>query len=251
MPECRGEAVDLVVIGAGAAGCVVAARLAAAATRSVLLLEAGPDRRGELPAEFRNGWDFPREFEWGYASEPDTRGGVENVRRTKLLGGTSWLTRFAVRGSPADYDGWRVRGNPGWSFDDVLPFFTRLESDAEFGDRPWHGNQGPMPSTRYPDRDLADVTAAALEALPSLGIPLIEDHNQPGAVGAGRMPMSSRDGARVTTADAYLATESSPPGLTIRADAEVSDIMFDGSRARGVRLVDGSCGEAPKRNPFN
>jgi choline dehydrogenase len=232
--------VDVVVIGAGAAGCVVAARLAASNTRSVLLLEAGPDRRDDLPVAFRNAWDFPREFDWGYASEPDARGEVAGVRRTKLLGGSSWLTRFALRGSPADYDGWATRGNPGWSFDEVLPFFTRLESDAEFGDRPWHGDHGPLPVTRYPDLGLTDVTAAGLEALPSVGIPLIEDHNQPGAVGAGRMPMSSRDGARVTTADAYLAAGTHLPGLTIRAGAEVSEMVFDGSRACGVRLVDGS-----------
>jgi choline dehydrogenase-like flavoprotein len=240
-----GTAFDLVVIGGGAAGCVVAARTAAGANRSVLLLEAGPDRRGALPAEFRDGWALPqRQLDWGYASEPDARGEVESVRRMKLLGGTSWLTRFAVRGSPADYDGWAADGNPGWSFDDVLPYFTRLEADAEFSDRPWHGNHGPMPCARYPDLDLADVTGAALEALPSVGIPHVEDHNQPGAVGAGRMPMSSRDGVRVTTADAYLTADSSPAGLTIRAGAEVSDILFDGSRASGIRLVDGTVIEA-------
>jgi choline dehydrogenase-like flavoprotein len=219
--------------------------MAAGGTRSVLLLEAGPDQRRDLPAELREGWGLPpRQLDWGYASEPDTRGEVETVRRMKLLGGTSWLTRFAVRGSPADYDAWAARGNPGWSFDDVLPLFTRLETDTEFGDRPWHGNQGPIPCTRYPDLDLADVTAACLEALPSLGIPLIDDHNQPGAVGAGRMPMSSRDGVRVTTADAYLTDSSRLAALTIQAGAEVSDIVFDGSRARGVRLVDGSVFEA-------
>ena len=71
----------MVVIGAGAAGCVVAARLAASDTRAVLLLEAGPDRREDLPVEFRNAWDFPRQFDWGYSSEPDARGEVVGVRR--------------------------------------------------------------------------------------------------------------------------------------------------------------------------
>ena len=216
----------------------------AAGTRSVLLLEAGPDCRSDLPDELREGWGLlQRQLDWGYASEPDARGEVDPVRRMKLLGGTSWLTRFAVRGSPADYDGWAAHGNPGWSFAEVLPWFVRLETDADFGDRPWHGNQGPIPCTRYPDLDLADVTAACLEALPSLGIPLIEDHNEPGAVGAGRMPMSSSDGVRVTTADAYL-TDNSNQALTIRTGAEVADILFDGSRACGVRLVDGTVFEA-------
>ena len=101
-----------------------------------------------------------------------------------------------------------------------------------------------MPCTRYPGFEFADVTAAGLEALPSLGIPLIEDQNQPGAVGGGRMPMSSRGGVRVTTADAYLAAGASLAGLTIQAGAEVSDIVFDGPRACGVRLVDGTVIEA-------
>lgn len=140
-------AFDVVVVGGGAAGCVLAARLVESGSRLVLLLEAGPDRRADLPNEIRNGWQITRRFDWGYTSEPDARGAGENVRRNKLLGGTSWVTRFTPRGSPADYDGWAARGNAGWGFDDVLPYFVRLETDAEFGDRPWHGDCGPMPST--------------------------------------------------------------------------------------------------------
>jgi len=98
---------DVVVVGGGAAGCVVAARLAESSSRSVLLLEAGPDRRADLPSELRNGWTIEREpFDWGYVSEP-LAGRPRPVRRKKLLGGTSWLTRFTPRGSPADYDGWK------------------------------------------------------------------------------------------------------------------------------------------------
>ena len=125
---------DVVVVGGGAAGCVVAARLAESASRSVLLLEAGPDLRAGLPGEFRDGWRLPQGFDWGYASEPDTRGIAENLRRGKLVGGTSWVTRFALRGSPADYDEWAGLGNAGWGFTDVLPYFTRLEADADYPD---------------------------------------------------------------------------------------------------------------------
>jgi choline dehydrogenase len=81
---------------------VVAARLSEDSSRSVLLLEAGPDLRADVPAEFRNGWTLTRDFDQGLMSEPDERGVVESLRRGKLLGGTSWVTRFAVRGSPAD-----------------------------------------------------------------------------------------------------------------------------------------------------
>ena len=231
--------VDVVVVGGGAAGCVVAARVASS-SRSVLLLEAGPDLRTKVPEPMRDGWTITREFDWGYRSEPGTNGEPENLRRGRLLGGTSWVTRFTPRGSPADYDDWAARGNPGWGFDEVLPYFRRLETDQEFGDRPWHGSDGPMPSTRYPGADLAAATTAALEAMETAGLGMVDDHNEPGAVGAGRMPMSSRAGVRVTTADAYLPPGGTPAGLTIRGEAEVATVLFDGTRARGVRLTDGT-----------
>jgi choline dehydrogenase len=223
---------DVLVVGGGAAGCVVAARCAERGA-STLLLEAGPDLRPDIPATRRDGWRLDREYDWGYKSEPNPRGNTQNVWRTKLLGGTSWLTRFAPRGAPADYDAWP----DGWHWDDVLPYFTRLEADVEFGAEPWHGDSGPMPVTRYPELDYTEAGQAALDALLASGFPLVEDHNRPGAVGAGRMPMSTAAGRRVTTADAYLETPAA--GLEIRAGAEVAEIVFAGERARGVRLVDG------------
>src|SRR6187431_2809280 len=109
------EACDVVVVGGGAAGCVLAARLAERNSRSVLLLEAGPDRRADLPRQLRDGWTIEREsFDWGFESEPHAGGEARPVRRKRLLGGTSWLTRFTPRGSPADYDGWAGLGLAGW-----------------------------------------------------------------------------------------------------------------------------------------
>jgi choline dehydrogenase len=218
--------------------------MAASATRSVLLLEAGPDLRANPPDDLRDGWHLTRDHDWGFSSEPDERGEVEPLRRGKLVGGTSALTRFAVRGSPADYDEWAALGNAGWSFEDVLPYFTRLEHDADFGDRPWHGDRGPIPVDRYRDLRPTEIGAAALEAMREVGFPTVEDHNRPGSVGAGRMPMSSRDGVRVTTADAYLPFDGTPPNLTIRPDTLVAEVVFDGTRARGVGLVDGTIIEA-------
>jgi choline dehydrogenase-like flavoprotein len=236
--------VDVVVVGGGAAGCVVAARLAESGTRSVTLLEAGPDLRADVPAQIRDGWQITRDFDWGYTSEPDGRGEVENLWRNKLVGGTSWVTRFAPRGSPADYDDWAARGNPGWGFEDVLPYFRRLEADADFGDQSFHGAGGPIPVRRYLDQEPSEVLNAALRALVVAGFPVVEDHNRPGAVGAGRMPMTSTDGARITTADAYLPAAGTPPNLTIRPGALVAEVAFDGHRATGVRLVDGELVEA-------
>lgn len=232
------EAFDFVVVGAGAAGCVVAARLAASGSASVLLVEAGPDRRLSLPPELRDGWTIdPEQFDWGLKSEPDDRHDARPVRRKKLLGGTSWLTRFSPRGAPGDYDEWVALGNAGWGWADVLPYFTRLENDADFGDEPWHGDSGPMPSTRYLNLDYTDIAAATIGAAEACGLPRVADHNRPGAIGTGRMPMSTRDGLRVTTADAYLA--DIPASLTIQTDALVDRILFDRDRASGVQTADG------------
>jgi choline dehydrogenase len=233
------EGFDVVVVGAGAAGCVVAARLAESGSRSVLLLEAGPDLRADLPEEVRDGWHMTRAFDWGYASEPKEFGDVQQLRRVKLLGGTSSIVRFALRGSPCDYDEWEVLGNAGWGFGGVLPYLRRLEKDLEFGDQPWHGASGPIPVTRYPDVERTEVHEAALGALHATGFPAVEDHNRPGAVGAGPMPMSSRDGLRVTTASAYLPYGHTPANLTIRPDSQVAEVVFEGQRAAGVRLQNG------------
>lgn len=229
----------MVVVGGGAAGCVVAARLAESASGSVLLLEAGPDLRADLPAGFRDGWRLPQGFDWGYASEPDGRGVAAGLRRGQLLGGTSWLTRFALRGSAADYDEWAGLGNAGWGFADVLPYFRQLEADADFGDHPWHGHAGPVPVNRYLGLDFTEIGTAGLQALEAAGFLLIEDHNRPGAVGAARMLMSSRDGIRVTTPDAYLPRRDTPANLTIQPGAQVADVVFEGTYTRGVRLLDG------------
>lgn len=180
------------------------------------------------------------ELDWGLMSEPDRRGVVEPLRRKRVVGGTSWMTRFALRGSPADFAEWASLGNPGWTFDAVLPYFNRLESDVDFGDQPWHGDRGPMPVDRYAGLDSTEVIDAASKAMQALGFDEIEDHNRPGAVGVGRVPMTSREGERVSVADAYLPIADAPANLSIRPDVHVSHLVFDGPRARGVQLSDGT-----------
>jgi choline dehydrogenase len=239
----RAEAFDVVVVGAGAAGCVVARQLADAG-RAVLVLEAGPDLRNATPAELRDGWNLPATPDWGLESEPDPSGATKKLRRGRLVGGTSWLTRFAVRGAAADFDAWAARGNPTWSFDEVLPIFRRIETDAEFGTKPWHGETGPLPITRYPELEPSEIHAAAVRALQAVGFPVVEDHNAPDAVGLGRLPFSATGGARVTSADAFLPSDLELPNLSIRADALVANVVIDSDRATGVRLVDGSEVEA-------
>lgn len=235
----RPDGFDVAIVGGGAAGCVVARRLAEAGDRSVLLLEAGPDLRASTPPAMRDGWRLPTIPDWGYQSEPAADLAPSTLRRGRLLGGTSWLTRFAVRGWAGDFDRWAGLGNPGWAFADVLPAFRRLETDLDFGHAPWHGNGGPVPIGRYRAQQRSGIHEAALEAFGALGFPAVEDHNHPEAIGFGPMPMSSRSGVRVTSLDAYLPGPEATTGLIIRSDSPVSHVLIEAGRATGVRLVDG------------
>jgi choline dehydrogenase len=199
-----------------------------------------------MPADVRNGWSPTRSFDWGYAAEPDELGVVRDLPRGRLLGGcSSTNVTFALRGSPADYDAWAALGNRGWAFEDVLPYFRRLERDDDFGGETWHGGDGPVPIRRYPAAELTDVATAGLAAFEAAGFPMLEDHNRPGAVGAGRAPVNTTaDGLRVSTALAYLPTSGGRPNLTIRPNTAVAAVVLDRHRAVGVRLVDGSRLEA-------
>jgi choline dehydrogenase len=220
----------------------MAARLAERSSRSVLLIEGGSDVRRNVPEGLRDGWRIvpTADIDWGYRSEPDGDGDGIPLRRVKALGGTSWVTRYVVRGAPADYEEWAERGNPGWGFADMLPFLRRLETDLEFPDAEWHGSSGPLPVTRYPEVNLTDVAAAGLAAVESAGFAFVEDHNQPGALGVGRMPRNSRAGQRTIPADVYLPLDDASPNLTIRCETHVDRLILDDGRAGGVVLADGS-----------
>jgi choline dehydrogenase len=234
------DVASVVVVGAGSAGCLVAARLAEAG-RDVLLVEAGPDLRGHEPPQLRDGWGLEREPTWGYVSEPDAAGGATEILRTKLVGGNAWLTRFALRSHPADYDRWDHLIGGGWSYPDVRDAFNAIERDLEYGNEPWHGAQGPIPVTRYPDVAATEFDVAIQQALRECGFEWVSDLNQPGVTGFGRMPMNSIDGRRVTTVD--LLTEP-PRNLELRADSMAAEVVFEGQRAAGLRLTDGSSVQA-------
>ncbi|HVM07262.1 MAG TPA: GMC family oxidoreductase N-terminal domain-containing protein [Acidimicrobiales bacterium] len=235
---------DVVVIGAGSAGSVIAARASENSQLTVALLEAGPDYPllHETPYDLVNSHDNSyTAHDWGYSYTPTAGGRPSNFPRGRVMGGSSAVnTTIALRGMPEDYDGWAALGNDGWSWDDVLPAFRRLERDLDFGDKPYHGDSGPITIRRYRDDELTPPQAAWLEAAAVLGYPYCDDANDPTSWGAGMHPMNKVGRVRVSTAIGYLAPARVRPNLTVRGNAPVRRLVVAGGQVIAAELEDGS-----------
>ncbi|MGY2003291.1 mycofactocin dehydrogenase MftG [Blastococcus sp. SYSU DS1024] len=234
---------DVVVVGAGTSGCPLAARLADAGRR-VLLLEAGahhPDP-ARVPPELRDAGSL-RAAVSGHPANWDLPGvlpGGRPVRvpRGRVSGGSSAVNAgYFVRPTPADAAGWAAAGNDLWAWELLLPALCRLESDREFGDRPGHGADGPVPVTR--PRSGPPLAAAFAAAAEELGVPAEPDKNAGGAPGYGPLPRNVVDGVRISTAAAYLAPRRGHPGLTVRGGVRVQRVLVEQGRAVGVRTTAG------------
>lgn len=233
---------DYVVIGGGAAGCVVASRLTEDPTVSVCLLEAGgPDNSALIQAPL--GFAATAALgihNWNYNTVPQTefngRRGFQP--RGKVLGGSSSVNAMVyTRGNPQDYDNWVALGNPGWSYNEVLPLFKRAENSECFGATDYHGTGGPLNVCYL--RSPSTINQAFLDACVEQGLPRTTDYNGASQFGCAPAQVTQKDGERCSAAKAYITPHLARPNLTVITQAHTQRVLLEGTRAVGAEYRQG------------
>lgn len=227
---------DYIIAGAGSAGCVLANRLSANPNNKVLLLEAGPEDRNfwlSIPLGYGKSLTNPK-LNWCFESEPEIYANDKRdyLPRGKVLGGTSSINGLVyMRGQKSDYDTWAQMGCQGWSYDDVLPYFRKAETN-ERGESDFHGASGPLQVSDI--SELTPVTKALIAGGKEVGLQFNEDFNGAEQDGIGVPQVTSSRGRRSSTSRAYLKPVRSRPNLHVHTHAHVLKILFAGKRASGV-----------------
>jgi choline dehydrogenase len=230
------ETYDYIVVGAGSAGCVLAARLSEDPGTRVLLLEAGPPDRSlwiHLPIGYgKTMWS--ESVNWCFHTDPDPNMNGRRIYwpRGKTLGGSSSINGLIyIRGQREDYDAWAAQGNPGWGFDDVLPYFVRSETNQR-GASEYHGGDGPLKVSDIGARH--ELIEAFIAGAGQCGVPRTEDFNGARQEGAGYYQLTTWKGWRCSTAKAYLKPARGRPNLRVETGARATGLRFDGEDRRVV-----------------
>ncbi|MGH8198803.1 MAG: GMC family oxidoreductase [Steroidobacteraceae bacterium] len=233
---------DYIIVGAGSAGCVLANRLSESGRQRVLLLEAGGSDASpwiRVPVGYARTFNDSR-YNWMYRTEPEPA--LENRTalwpRGKVLGGSSSINAMVfVRGQPGDFDDWRDGGNPGWGWQDVLPYFRKLEDHAG-GASEYHGAGGPV-HVHDPSDTVHPLCKSFLAACAEAGIAITPDFNGAVAEGAGLWQVTIRNGVRVSSASAYLRPARRRPNLELATGARATRVLLNGATATGIEYLRG------------